>query len=89
MIAKKKAQENKMEQMADQTKFDQKMSRECDEVEDAEQRAINESKAEHDKIIHEERLFAANLKSINREINLIVQDGNCLFRSISDQLFKC
>lgn len=88
MIAKKKAQENKME-MADQTKFDPKMSHECEEVEDAEQRAINESKAEHDKIVNLEKTFAGNLKSINRKINLIVQDGNCLFRSISDQLFGC
>ena len=75
--------------MADQTKFDPKMSHECEEVDEAEQRAINESKDEHDKILNEERTFAANLKSINREINLIVQDGNCLFRSISDQLFGC
>ena len=75
--------------MADQTKFDPKMSHECEEVDEAEQRAINESKDENDKILNEERTFAANLKSINREINLIVQDGNCLFRSISDQLFGC
>ena len=75
--------------MADQTKFDPKMSHECEEVDEAEQRAINESKDEHDKILNEERTFVANLKSINREINLIVQDGNCLFRSISDQLFGC
>lgn len=89
MIAKKKDLENKMEQIADQTKFDPKMSHQCEEVEDAEQRAINESKAEHDKIVNLEQTFTANLKSINREINLIVQDGNCLFRSISDQLFGC
>ena len=57
MIAKKKAQENKME-LADQTKFDPKMSHECEEVEDAEQRAINESKAEHDKIVNLEKTFA-------------------------------